>query len=679
MPWDLKNKDDMGSKLLRAILSTGWLTNLFRDHMLNYHTTITEILKRGKDKSKAKKMAEIKKWEDLAISNAANTRRNKRLMLAMLLEEYCTLFEDQLILIGPRILMILTLLAHASSEINWLVVHQNGPRKKKENESSLYTGQETITILYYLTRIRDLIKDNEYIIKAYFVEALKLEDTKDVEEMMVQLDLKREDTSLVKKVLENIQKIELTENADGLKIENPIHRYDIGRVITALSSQTEQSSSPMQMKPQLTRQLEIICLHIQLLQDPIKISKKISNLNFLYFYRDTFEDYFEHLFQIPYSLSYSIAFPMICEDFTSSLNRICPEEYDILISETHGLANSFLDKMAEKTIDQIDTYCNEYILLAKDLLPFKTAAIFSEKEQEYKKKMENSEKSDQDEKSEKNDQEDREAKKKRRKTMVNRATVRKNLFESKIETVTIGMKELLKAFYTKNSITIASYKFFPEAFFLEKLTDKIAEKIKGLVHFPNLPSQIKLSLSAYQTALLHIDPGLDISSLFKEVLYDLRANDDIVTHTYLTKYKDKLFNTLSSPHCYYNENMSCFMSMTPKMEMKSDVIEMLTSCDEMEALSEVFGAEGLSWITAQIGENITASIAKLLHIVKDNTNQINEPRDKDDAWKHLVNVPEFILTAIDIGKKVGLVQLLDQGNENVTRNRMEYLGDRHDD
>ena len=128
------------------------------------------------------------------------------------------------------------------------------------------------------------------------------------------------------------------------------------------------------------------------------------------------------------------------------MNRICPEEYDILISETHGLANSFLDKMAEKTIDQIDTYCNEYILLAKDLLPFKTAAIFSEKEQEYKKKIENSEKSDQDEKSEKNDQEDREAKKKRRKTMVNRATVRKNLFESKIETVTIGMKELLKAF-----------------------------------------------------------------------------------------------------------------------------------------------------------------------------------------------------------------------------------------
>eukprot|EP00092_Neocalanus_flemingeri_P067820 GFUD01082821.1.p1 GENE.GFUD01082821.1~~GFUD01082821.1.p1 ORF type:complete len:1037 (+),score=267.10 GFUD01082821.1:313-3423(+) len=675
MPWELKNKDDMGTKLLRAILSNGWLTNLFRDHMLNYQTTITEILKRGKDKGKAKKIAEIKKWEEVALNSAANTRKNKRLMLALLLEDYCTLFEDQQILIGPRILMILTLLAHATSEINWLVVHQNGVRKKKENESSLYTGQETITILYYLTKMRDLIKNNECIIKAYFIEALKLEDTKDVEEMLEQLDLSKEDSSLVKKVLDNIQKIELTENEDGVKVENPIHRYDMGRVITALSSQTQSSSSPMQMSPKLTRQLEIICMHIQLLQDPIKMSRRISNLSFLYFYRDTFEDYFDHLFQMPYSLSYSIAFPMICQDFTSALNRICPEEYDVLISETHGLANSFLDKMAEKTIEQIETYCNEYTLLAKDLVPSKVARIFSEREQEYKKKSETSE-------SEIVELEDQEVKKKRRKTIVHPSTLRKNLFESKIENVTIGMKELLKAFYSRNSITIASYKFFPEAFFLEKLTDKITEKIKGFVHFPIIPSQILLNLSSYHTALLHIDPGLDISTLVKEVMYDLRANDDIVTHTYLTKYKETLFTALGSPHCYYNESMSCFMAMTPKMETQSEsslytgqetFSHILTSPDEMEALSAIFGVEGLSWLTSQIGENITTSVAKLLHIVKDNSNLLNEPRDKDDTWKHLANIPEFILTAIDIGKKVSLVKLLDQGHENVTKNRVEYL------
>ena len=676
MPWDVKAKDDSGSKFLRAVLSTGWLTNLYRDHMLNYHATITETLKRGKDKNKTRKIAEIKKLEELATSSAANTRKSKRLMLAMLLEEYFTLFSDQNILLGPRSLMILTLLAHASSEINWLVVHQNDPRitlKKRETES-LRTGQETIMILYYLVRIRDLIKDNENIMKAYFVEALKQEGTKDINEMMEQLDLKREDISLVKKILENIQKIEIIENEDGMKINNSIHRYDLGRVITALSCQAEQSSSPMQMKPQLTRQIELICLHIQMLQDPTKIAKKKSNMNFLFFYEDTFNEYFNHLFaSYPNCLSYSIAFPMICQDFTSSLNSLCHEEYEKLIKKTHDLANSFLLIMAKKTMEHIDLYCNEYNLLARDLLPVKTAEIFSEREQEYRRKIESSEKADQDEKTEKTDQEDMEAKKKRRKTMANRSVQRTNLFESKIEIVTIGMKELLKAFNTKNVIEIASYKVFPQAFFMEKLTDRMSERMKGLVVFPNLPSQINLSLSAYHGALLHLDPGLDISSLFRNMLYDLRANDEIVTHTYLNKYKDKLFTILESPHCYFNESLLCFMFLTPKMENKSDEIELLTCCDEMEALSQVFGAEGVSWLTAQIGENITASIAKLMAIVKDNSNLLTESHDKEDAWRQLANVPEFILTSIDIGKKLGLVQLLDQGHENVTKSRLEYL------
>ena len=169
------------------------------------------------------------KWsrrEEIATSSAANTRKSKRLMLAMLLEEYFTLFSDQNIRLGHKSLMILTLLAHASSEINWLVVHQNDPRitvKKRETES-LRTGQETIMIRYYLVRIRDLIKENEAIMKAYFVEALKQEDTKDIAEMMEQLDLKREDISLVKKILANIQKIEIIKNENGMTIERYFQR-----------------------------------------------------------------------------------------------------------------------------------------------------------------------------------------------------------------------------------------------------------------------------------------------------------------------------------------------------------------------------------------------------------------------------------------------------------------------
>ena len=148
MPWDVKAKDDSGAKLLEVILTNGWLTNLYRNHLLHYHSTIAKLIKRDKnDKKKGRKEEEIKKWEKLSHSIMTNledkrNRRNKRLKLAMLLEDYSVLFEDQPALIGPRILMIMTLLALASSEINWLVVHQAGSRD--EGLVGIYTTQETI-------------------------------------------------------------------------------------------------------------------------------------------------------------------------------------------------------------------------------------------------------------------------------------------------------------------------------------------------------------------------------------------------------------------------------------------------------------------------------------------------------------------------------------------------------
>ena len=150
MPWDIKDKNDPGAKLLEVVLTNGWLTNLYRNHLLHYHSTITKLLKRDKsDKKHGKKEDEVKKWEKLAHSIMSDpedkrNRRNKRLKLAMLLEDYSMLFEDQSFLVGPRILLILTLLALASSEINWLVVHQAGSSAKEEGQIGIYTSAETI-------------------------------------------------------------------------------------------------------------------------------------------------------------------------------------------------------------------------------------------------------------------------------------------------------------------------------------------------------------------------------------------------------------------------------------------------------------------------------------------------------------------------------------------------------
>ena len=222
-PWDVKDKSgkDGGNKLLSVILTTGWLTNIYRSTMLNYRSALRGILERSKDRYRNKKLEQIKKWEDIALNAAAEptnvrNRKNLRQKLALLLEEYVTLFEDQPLLIGPRILLILTLLAQATSEINWLVVHQNGqmPKKKKEAEQCLYTTQETVSIIYFSNKLKGLIMDNRDLLRVYIVETLKGQEMMEIHEKVSQMDVSRELMDGVKKVVNNISNLSLEDGLD---------------------------------------------------------------------------------------------------------------------------------------------------------------------------------------------------------------------------------------------------------------------------------------------------------------------------------------------------------------------------------------------------------------------------------------------------------------------------------
>lgn len=187
MPWDVSNKEDRGGKLLGVILSSGWLVNLSRDHLLNYHSSTQELIRRSRDKHAGKKINKIKDWERDAHNQAADPgeRKKRRKMLVMLLEEYSKILEDQPVLVGPKTLLILTLLSQASAEINWIVVHQNepSPPKNKQVIQGLSADLETIQILFYVDKIRNLIRDksNKELLYTYLIMALKQADLKDAE------------------------------------------------------------------------------------------------------------------------------------------------------------------------------------------------------------------------------------------------------------------------------------------------------------------------------------------------------------------------------------------------------------------------------------------------------------------------------------------------------------------
>ena len=52
---------------------------------------------------------------------------------------------------------------------------------------------------------------------------------------------------------------------------------------------------------------------------------------------------------------------------------------------------------------------------------------------------------------------------------------------------------------------------------------------------------------------------------------------------------------------------------------------------------------------------------------------MNTNRDTGELLKYLNNVPKFILTCIDIGKKLGLLSLLQDAQETVSIDKCEFL------
>lgn len=397
MPWDFKNKDDKGGKLLKVILTNGWLTNLYRSFLLPYHPYVIKLLSKGKDtKYKNRKINEIKKWEATALELASDhtkeeNRKNKRLMLALLLENYVTLFEDQPLLVGPRIVLILTLLAHASSEVNWLVVHQNEGVKREDpgKWQSLHTTQETLTILYYTIRLRNLINANKDLLFTYLVETLKVTGMTEILEMISQMDISRDLLDQIRKINNNVKKVDLEESDEGLKICNKVHGHDLGRIITEMSATPQNMSSPVMMNPKMIQKLEITTLHFHLLEDPIKAAKKSSDLSFLFFFKGTFEYYFSSFLKMQDKLSYIITFPQICQEFVDAVSEMCSEEHEIIISETHDLANGFLNKMSEVAMDYLDVYIEEVFKEESKLQAFKVADVFSAGEKEHRERKEN--------------------------------------------------------------------------------------------------------------------------------------------------------------------------------------------------------------------------------------------------------------------------------------------------
>jgi len=672
-PWDVRTKNGAGYEVIKTILTSGWVLDLHRHIVTNLHSTLRNTLDRSKDNKKQAKKRMISDWEREALLKAPIERRDQRRKLADIMEKYCWLMEDQASLIGRRLFLLLTLLAHAAHEVNWLVLHQNGEVKRKmekESEEAMATDQETIRLLFYIVRLRQMLKESKDITRDYIVTSTQRRMAGLHEEEGVKLN-ELDPNGDWKEMLEKVQNGVFAIRRDVT--DAGLHRYDLGRLITSLSSPTAiTASSPAQSCPQLLISLEQVYLQMWILEGPVSLAKHVSNMKVLYFFQDTFRDNFKHLLnRFDNIFSHAIAFPALCEDFVSVLHPDCPEEYEEVLQETRNLASEFTEEIASNSVKLVEKYCQLIINQERGDVNIRDAAkLFHEKEADTKRKEQ--------EKGKEKGKGKKGSRRERSKTMKKVAKKRGALFSEPIEKMTIAMKELFNIFGSQPSLNVAGFTFRPTAAFQEKLYEKILDKTRALIALegrtqdPVMPSLVLQGLNTYQAALTSIDPGLHFATMFQEALFSTRTDDP---HPFLVKYVDKILGNLRSPQVFYCEPLACFVGLSKEMHIAAHPIEKLTSAHELESLFEIFGVDGQLFIAQRLTQAMSQQTGKVIELLTANSALLSdhEAREREGSWRGLDQIPGFLEATIELGKLVALAELMDSAIRSVTKDRVGFL------
>jgi len=672
-PWDARGKTGAGFEVIKAILTSGWVLQLHRHIITGLHSTIRNILDRSKDRRKGEKKRLINEWEKEMLQKVPFERRDQRRKLADILEKYCWLMEDQVCLVGPRIFLLLTLLNHAAHEVNWLVLHQNlAPKKQfeKEEMEAMATDQETIRLLFYIVKMRDVLKATEDLTRAYTVDSVKLQMRNLQEQEGVKLN-ELDHGGGWREMLEKVQNGVESITRDG----GGLHRYDLGRLITSLSCPTATASCPAQSCPQLLTSLEQAYLQLWILEGPLLLAKRLSNMKVLYFFQTTFRDYFNaHLLKrFDNIFSHAIAFPALCEDFVSVLHPDCPEEYTEVVQESKNLANEFTEEIAKTGVKLVENYCQLMLNQERKEINIKDAAkLYHEKEQEIKRKEQ--------EKANPKNKGKKGSRRERTKTMKKVPKKRGPLFSEKIEKLTIAMKELFNIFGPQPSLNVAGSVFRPTAAFQVKLYEEILDKTRALIKLegkaqePVLPSLVLQGLNTYQAVLTSIDPGLHFDTMFQEALFSTRTEDP---HPYLVKFCDKIIASMRSPYVFYCEPLASFVGLSKDMQIIVHHIEKLTSAHELECLFEIFGVDGQLFVTQRLAQAISQQAGKVIELLNVNSALLSDPeaRERESAWRglQLMQISGFLEATIELGKLVALAELVDSAILSVTKDRVSFL------
>ncbi|XP_017264088.1 nck-associated protein 1-like [Kryptolebias marmoratus] len=641
------NTNQASQELWKMALRSGLYLTLTRDEVLNIHKVSEDLLDTFKGYSK--RIADIKECREHTLVNCGALHREKRHFLRVALKELCKVLEDEPGLLGPKALFVFMALSFSRDEVLWLVRHSENMPKIKTPED--YNDNQMAELLFYMEKLRELMKKYSHVVQRYHVQylaqfdALVLNDT--IQNMYV---CPEEESVLMSSFVSTLSALSIKQVENKEEFDFRAQRMDWLR----LQAYTSVNKAPLPLKeyPDLAKVMNLIQFHTRMVDSLEEMLHETSELSILCFYPRVFEKMFSQSSEEMTMKRYMMSFPSVCSHFSHCGHPLCPEESDILEKRSLRLCVTFLEQIAKQTSGVMLEICAEQRNLNDQLLPKHCAETISAARHRKQKKPVPKKGEVQKEKP-------------------GAESLRKDrVVVTNMDKLHLLLTELCSSYSLCSDLIIFNHIITPTEFLLSQLEIRLSEIIVRMINYNQntqeiaRPSDLLAGIRTYTTSLHNLSShiNVDITRLVKSILLQQTQPLDshggqTVTHLYTTWYLEGLLRQASSSLIIHCPTKQCFVNQTTENEPAFRAEE-FSDIAELQALAELIGPYGLKFLGENLMWHITSQVSELKKMVIENMDILVQMKNYFDKPEEMTNLKKRLTGGENALKRMTIIGVI---------------------
>ncbi|XP_053172229.1 nck-associated protein 1-like [Scomber japonicus] len=631
--------------LWKMALRGGLYLNLVRDEVLNIHK-VTEDLFDG-FKGYSKRIADIKECREYVILNSGAMHRERRHFLRGALKELFKVLEDEPGLLGPKALFVFMALSFSRDEVLWLVRHSENMPKLKTPED--YMDNQMAELLFYMEKLRGLLKKYKHVVQRYHVQylaqfdALVLNDT--IQNMYV---CPEEESVLMSSFVSTLSALSIKQVENKEEFDFSALRLDWLRLQAYTS--VNKAALPIKDYPDLAKVMNVIQFHTKMVDSLDEMLQETSDLSIFCFFPRVFEKMFSQ--SNDEMKRYLMAFPCVFSHFSQCGNALCPEETEAMEKKSLRLCVTFLEQIAKQTSNVVLEICAEQCnlndqLLAKHCAETISAARYRKQKKPMPKKGEV------------------------QKEKPGAESLRKDrTILTNMDKMHLNLTELCSSYSLCSDFIVFDHIVVPTEFLISHLETRLSEIIVRMANYNQTTQEIARPLDllaavrAY-TASLHCLSSyisVDVTRLVKSVLLqqtqplDSRGTQTITT-LYTNWYLESLLRQASNSLIVHCPTMHCFVNQVIDNE-PSFRAEEYSDISELQALAELIGPYGLKFLSENLMWHITSQVSELKKLVNENMDILVQMRHNFDKPEEMVDLKKRLTGGENVLKRMTIIGVI---------------------